>query len=206
MSTQTFSSEIREQSSSERALISTAINLLIKHQEKPISVSQLIRAAGVSRSSFYKYFASREDLYAAILLTEEFNIGPLLSKIKVYGTVSDLLEAFLNYCIQNIEKYKLLAHIEQNLENQPETIERYEQWKLLRAEHVDEFTRIVQSRLSKSKNMDSENIRFYYGLVWSIAMGVAQLSDSDFYHKLIVDRRGFSKFLLESVATIGDAK
>lgn len=201
-----FNTDIREQSSAERVLTSTAFNLLIKHQEKSLSVSQVIKAAGVSRSSFYKYFASKEDLFAAILLAEEVSISPMLYKLKSFGSVSDLMKAYLNYCIQNIEKYKLLAQIERNLQAHPNVNERYEHWKSLRSSHVDEFSSIIQSKLPKDNQLDSENIRFYYGLVWSIASGVAQLSDSNYFHELIADRRGFSKFLLESVATIGEVK
>lgn len=206
MSNQFQNTEIREQGSSERALISTAYNLLIKHQEKPLSVSQLIKVAGVSRSSFYKYFASKEDLLAAILLSEELLIRQMLTKVQSYDSVSDLMKAYLNYCLQNIEKYKLLSQLERDLQYHNEKINRYEQWKSLRSCNVDEFTRIVQSKSTKSNQLDSESIRFYYGLVWSIASGVAQLSDSEYFHKLIADRRGFSKFLIESVSIIGEVK
>ena len=197
---------INEQNASETALINSALNLFILHNEQKINVTQLIKSAGLSKTIFYKYFANKEDVYAAIFLTDEFSIGPLLKKMRVYGTVSDLLEEYLRYRIQHIDKYRVISRLEKHLQTNDSQLERYKQWQLLRRNNVDEFTSIVESKLSRVKQVDQENLRFYYGLVWSIATGVSQLSESDFFHELILDRRGFTRFLLESVTKIGEIK
>ncbi|MBU2863298.1 TetR/AcrR family transcriptional regulator [Reinekea marina] len=204
MPIQIILSDLHDQEPVESALIATAFNLLVKHPEKPLSVTQVIKAAGVSRASFYKYFSNKEDLFAAILLSEELAIHGLIKQMSHEHSAGELLKNYLNYCIQNIKKYKLLGQLETILQKNNETIERFTRWKLLRASHVDEFSAAIQSTLPAEHKLDEENIRFYYGLIWSIASGVSHLTDSDYFHELIADKRGFSKFLLESVYTIGE--
>ncbi|WP_196157888.1 TetR/AcrR family transcriptional regulator [Reinekea sp. G2M2-21] len=197
---------IAEQSPSERAVITSALNLFIIHHENTINVAQLMKAVGVSKATFYKYFANKEDVYAAILLTDEMALTSMLKDLRVYGTVSDLLEQYLKFRIQHVEKYRVLVRLEKYLLEKKCELPRFTQWQLLRRQHVDEFSSIVESKLSRMKPIDKENVRFYYGLVWSIANGVANLSESDFFHELILDRRGFTRFLLESVSSIGEGK
>lgn len=168
-------------------------------------MSHLMKAAGVSRATFYKYFSSKEDLFAAILLQDELELTPVLSRLRIYGTLSDLMEAYLSFRVQHIDRYRVLVGIEKTLTHTT-GLERFQHWQQLRRQHVDEFTRIVRSKLSKNQDVDEENLRFYYGLVWTLATGVAHLSEQDFFHQLIVDRRGFVKFLLETVSLVGGRK
>jgi AcrR family transcriptional regulator len=204
MLNQNFS--IQEPNATEKALITSSLNLFLIHNEKKITVTQLVKSAGVAKSVFYKYFESKEDLYASILLTDEMQLAPIFSHLKIYGSVSELLESYLNFRIQHIDKYRVLTRLEQTLMEKNCNCERYLQWQVLRRQHVDEFTGLVQSKMSKSKPIDAENIRFYYGIVWTLAAGFSQLSESDFFHELILDRRGFTRFLLESVSALGKAK
>jgi AcrR family transcriptional regulator len=197
---------IQDPSASEKALVTSALNLFIKHNEKTINVTQLIKAAGVSKAVFYKHFANKEDVYAAILLNDELALTPVLKDLRVYGTLSDLLEQYLKFRIQHVEKYRVIVRLEKTLMDKECDLLRFKQWQALRRQHIDEFTTIVENKLSRLKPVDKENTRFYYGLVWSIANGMVNLSESDFFHELVLDRRGFTKFLLDSVAQIGDVR
>ena len=51
----------------ERALLATAERLLERHPLADISVDDLARGAGISRSTFYFYFASKEAVVLALL-------------------------------------------------------------------------------------------------------------------------------------------
>lgn len=197
---------IQEQDPSEKVIVASALNLFIIHHEDTINVSQLLKAAGISKSVFYKYFANKDDVFAAILLSDEMALTSLLKDLRVYGTVSDLLEQYLKFRIQHVEKYRVLVRLEKYLHEKECSLTRFKQWQMLRRQHVDEFTSIVESKLSRLKQIDKENVRFYYGLVWAMANGLANLSESDFFHELILDRRGFTRFLLESVSNIGDVR
>ncbi len=195
---------IQEQSPSEKALITTALNLFTIHHEKNINVTQLIKAAGISKSVFYRYFANLDDVYAAILLNDELQLTLVLRELRVYGTVADLLQNYLKFRIQHVEKYRVLVRLEQFLTDKNCSSTRFQQWKHLRRQHIDEFTSIVESKLSRVKQVDKENLRFYYGLVWAMSTGMASLSENDFFHELVQDRRGFTRFLLDSMSIIGE--
>jgi len=197
---------IQEQNPAETALITSALNLFIINNEDSISVTQLIKAAGISRSVFYKYFGGKDDVYAAILLTDELTLSPLLKDVRVYGGIADLLEQYLKHRIQQVEKYRVLMRLERNLQSGGCTLPRFQQWQLLRRQHADEFSAIIESKLARTKPIDRENLRFYYGLIWSLASGVVHISESDFFHQLILDRRGFTRFLLASMRSLGDIK
>jgi len=197
---------LQKQNPAETALITSALNLFIIHNENSISVTQLIKAAGISRSVFYKHFGSKDDVYAAILLSDETTLGPLLKDARVYGGIAELLEQYLKHRIQQIEKYRVLMRLEKHLQDADCTLERFQQWQLLRRQHADEFSSIIESKLARSKPVDRENIRFYYGLIWSLASGLAHVSESDFFHQLILDRRGFTRFLLASMRSLSDIK
>lgn len=197
---------IKEQTPAEKALITSALNLFIGHHEKTISVTQLLRVTGVSKAVFYQYFANKDDICAAILLTDEMALTALLKELRLYGSIPDLLQQYLKFRIQQVEKYRVLVRLEKELLQKNSTLLRFQQWQWLRREHVNEFTAIVEAKLARSKKMDNQNIRFYYGLVWALANGMANLSESDFFHELIEDRRGFTRFLLQSIADVAEVR
>ena len=58
----------------------------------------------------------------------------------------------------------------------------------------------------ESENRHDDTHRFYFGFVWALANGMASLSESDLYHELIQDRRGFVRFLTDIVAEAGEAR
>ncbi|WP_320825908.1 TetR/AcrR family transcriptional regulator [Reinekea sp.] len=197
---------MQEQNPSETALITSALNLFIILNEDSISVTQLIKAAGISRSVFYKNFGGKDDVYAAILLTDELTLSPLLQEARVSGGIAELLEQYLKHRIQQIEKYRVLMRLEKKLQAGGCTLQRFQDWQQLRRQHADEFSGIIELKLARAQPVDRENIRFYYGLIWSLASGVAHISESDFFHQLILDRRGFTRFLLDSMRSLGDIK
>ena len=190
---------IPEPDATEKAFISSSLNLFLVHNEETISIAQLLKSTGITKSIFYKYFESKSDLFSAILLNDELQLTPVLARLRVYGSIAELLGSYLEFRIQNIDKYRVLTRLESKLADENDQSARYLQWQSLRRQHVNEFTSIIQSKLPSSKKLDTENIRFYYGYVWALASGFSQLSESDFFHELVLDRRGFKNFLLDSV-------
>ncbi|MFT5009203.1 MAG: AcrR family transcriptional regulator [Reinekea sp.] len=199
----TSSLSIKAQNPAETALIGSALNLFTIHNENSVTVTQLIKAAGVSRSVFYKHFANKDDVYAAILLTDELAVSPLLKKIRASGSAGELLEQYLKYRIQFVKKYRVLMRLEKHLQATDCTLERFVQWQLLRRQHVDEFAAIIELDLAHLKPLERDNARFHYGLLWSLASGMAHITESDLFSELIRDRRGFTRFLLDSVSSLG---
>ncbi len=194
---------IKEQDATEKALLTASLNLFLIHDENNISVTQLAKAAGVSKATFYKHFSNKEDLYSAILLMDELELTPVLRKLMRSGSIAELLKAYLNYRIQHLDRYRVLIRLEKKLENSCKAV-RFLQWQQLRKHHITDFNAIVESKMSNEQAANSQDFQFYYGFIWTITSGLAHLSESDFYHELISDRRGYAKFLLDMINTIGE--
>lgn len=199
-----LSVEVKVQSPAEKALITSALNLFVIQNEVHVSVSQLLQVTGISKATFYKHFANKEDLYAAILLNDEMSLSKLLKDIKTYGNVSQLLSEFLKYRIQQIEKLRLLTRLEKHLRNANSDVDRFLQWKLLRQSHYQEFVAIIQAKNEDEHALDRETINYYYALIVVLTRGLSDLSESEHFQELVSDKRGFIQFLLNSIEKTGE--
>lgn len=196
---------IQEPSPSELALIASAMNLFMIRDETTVTVTQLIKAAGVSRSLFYRYFASKEDVFAAILLRDEIAFNTKMMDFKSIESTGELISEALRFRIQQIDRYRVLLRLESHLVSSASDLPRFKQWQSLRKAHIEAFSELItQLKLSGKSVRSQEQARYHYGMIWSLANGVAQLSETDFFHELIHDRRGFNRFLLDTLKTVGD--
>lgn len=195
---------IQEASPSELALIASAMNLFSIQDEASVTVTQLIKTAGISRSLFYRHFASKEDVYAAILLRDELALSSKMVDFKEIDSAGELLSEFLRFRVQQIKRYRLLFRLEKHLTDHESDLPRFRQWQALRSVHLETFSTLLNERLSSNSPINyPEQAQYYYGLIWSLATGVAQLSETDFFQELIQDRRGFNRFLLDALVKIG---
>ncbi|EAR09744.1 TetR/AcrR family transcriptional regulator [Reinekea blandensis] len=194
---------IEEPSASESALIASALNLFTIHDESTINVTQLIKAAGVSRSLFYRHFSGKDDVYAGILLRDELSISLKLQELETSRSCGEIMREFLRFRIHQIERYRVILRLEKHLNALDPDLPRYRQWQVLRRRHAQEFKDLIQQSLADKPEHAQDSAHFYYGLIWSLANGVAHLSDTDFFYELLQDRRGFHRFLMESLERVG---
>jgi len=174
-------------------LVNNAMNLFIRVGIDKVSMQLLARSSGVSKGVLYRYFESKADLMAAILLGDERELGAELESTRLHGDAAQVLEKYFRFRLQSIEKYKLLYEIETSLEEQKCQLARYDEWKQIRQRHVDLISDCIVGRLSGRRQ--GEHSGYYYGYVWSLIHGMAYLNDSVFFHQLINDRRGFTQFI-----------
>lgn len=185
----------------ESAILNSAMSLFLLAGEDSVTVSRLIQTAGISRSVFYHHFSGKDDLYAAMLLSDELGIGDMLHRVRRNQDPTILMRECLKYRIQHLDKHRLMMRLENRLTTEGVNLERYRQWQRLKRNHMALFAEIASELLGV--DADSDELRFFYGLVWTLADGLATLRDNELYHELIQDRRGFSRFLLDTVAQIG---
>lgn len=169
--------------------------------EDSVSVNRLIQTAGISRSVFYHHFSGKDDLYAALLLSDELGIGEMLHRVRRNNDMAALLRECLKFRIQQIDKHRLMMRLEAKLAGDNSNLDRYRQWQRLKRNHMALFTEIAGELLNL--DADSDDLRFLYGLVWTLADGLASLRDNELYHELIQDRRGFSRYLMDTITLIG---
>lgn len=195
--------QVKDQHPTEVAILNSALNLFLLSGEGQVSVTRLIQAAGISRSVFYYYFSGKDDVYAALLLTDEMGLSPLFIERRQSGDLSDLMRDYLIYRLQSVEKYRFLSRIEKQLVNKGCQLDRFVQWQRLRRNHIEQFSEFARQHMDDPRARDDDTPRFYYGLVWAVADGVASMADNELYHDLIQDRRGFKRFLAAAVSQIG---
>lgn len=80
-----------------KIIVSTLLNMLKITPYDEISVATLCRTAGVSRQSFYYYFADLNDCLMSIIIAEGVNVR----KNSSYNNIRELLMDLYNYIYAN---------------------------------------------------------------------------------------------------------
>ena len=80
-----------------KIIVSTLLNMLKTTPYDEISVATLCRTAGVSRQSFYYYFADLNDCLMSIIIAEGVNVR----KNGSYNNIRELLMDLYNYIYAN---------------------------------------------------------------------------------------------------------
>jgi len=196
---------VSDQHPTETAILSTALNLFIMAGEDQVSVTRLIQTAAISRSVFYHYFSSKEDVYAALLLNDELGLSPLFKNCHEDPDqgIAHLMKEFLNYRLQSIDNYGLLLRLEAQLNARECQLERFIQWQRLRRNHVEQFTEMARRQWDVQSHRDDDDLRYLFALVWALADGMVSLSKNPLYLDLIQDRRGFKRFLVKLARQAG---
>jgi len=118
--TMTLNKTIRE------SLALALIRLLQKKDFSEITVSEIVKTAGVSRSSFYRNFESKEQLllrYLYDLYADFFGSGEVLAQIPEYNGMQDFLLPRFRFIKDHhdlflvLRKHNLLYYAFEQLEN-----------------------------------------------------------------------------------------
>lgn len=93
-----YSEEQREQIRS--ALLSTALELMAKQGIQHTTVEQIYKKVGISRTFFYSFFATKEDLIVETLYLQQPKILAYAQKLMTDSTLSwhDAVKSFLFSC------------------------------------------------------------------------------------------------------------
>ena len=174
-------------------LLNTALNLFIRVGIEKVNLQHIIKSAALNKNAFYRFFESKNDLMASLLLSNELELSDLLNS---YSDPKKLVDAYIKFRLQSFDKYIVLTEIERLLDEQGCQLEKFLAWKRLRAVQVDMISRILIS--NKADKRGSESPRYYYGLIWALIHGTSHLSHNAFFHQLVGDRRGFTKFLSDA--------
>ncbi|WP_028669934.1 TetR/AcrR family transcriptional regulator [Saccharospirillum impatiens] len=188
---------VSDQHPTEAAILSSALNLFMLVGEDQVSVTRLIQTAAISRSVFYHYFSSKDDVYAALLLNDELGLSPLFRQCRENPElgIAHLMREFLNYRMQSIDNYGLFLRLESHLNSVDCQLERFQQWQRLRHNHVELFTELARQQWGVESHQDDDDLRYLYTLVWLLADGMVSLRNNPMYLELVQDRRGFKRFL-----------
>ena len=114
-------------------IINAGLSEFAQYSYNEASTNRIVKKAYISKGSLFKYFINKKDLYFYILDYVIADLGKNLKDelLKLEGDIFKIIliyaEAEFNWCIENIDKYKLLkrAFINDNSKIYVKTIERY---------------------------------------------------------------------------------
>ena len=164
-----------------RQLIFTAIRTLIAQPAASVSVAEIVRLAGISRSSFYAHFASLDVLAAELLQAQFADIG---------SVGLDLHPARAGESAARFGYGQLVAHMVENFPLYASVLEL----PLTRSAHdqiIEAYaTRMLESMLVFDESVNAELITTYVAggaltLIGSWMRGHLDVSDDELVDQLV---------------------
>lgn len=179
----------------EMTLLNAALNLMIRTSPSTVNVTQVFKAAGVSKATFYQYFSGRDDLWCALLLEEE---RWRLSSLEALWDSNDLSAwyQFFRSLFQYPDKLAALQYMEARLRAEPPELRRYHHWQALRSTVLDRMVTVVNRRAGSSI---SESQQVVAG-IWCHWEGWLRLYREPEFAGLSGGRRQFGKWLAQDCA------
>jgi TetR/AcrR family transcriptional regulator, cholesterol catabolism regulator len=97
-------------------IVAAALHLLKDHEYESVQMKEVAAEAKVSTATIYRYFSSKEHLYAAVLLSWIVEFKSSVRRPKASGTDADRLRALLSRTIRAYERWPQLWRAEIALE------------------------------------------------------------------------------------------
>lgn len=170
-------------------LLNAALNLYIRVGYNRVSLAQVIKAAGVGRSTFYRYFASKLDLYAAMLLYDELQCQQQLNLLQAH-CAGDSLLAYFRYKTASVAKYQLLSALAHCLGQAQSTLPRYQRWQALRQAQISALQQQLQPHLATQQ--DAIDCVLW---VESMIHGSMQVAHESLFAPMLGEGRQFMQFM-----------
>lgn len=179
----------------EMTLLNAALNLMIRNDPDSITVTQIFRAAGVSKATFYQHFSGREDLWCGILLEEE---RWRLEGLEQVAPQDDRCawELLFRDIFQSPDKLAALQFMESRLRAAPPDIRRYHHWQALRSTMLDRMVTVV-NRVAGAPVPKSQQV---VASIWCQMDGWLRVYRDPEFAGLSGGRRQFARWLASDCA------
>ncbi|QTA37434.1 TetR/AcrR family transcriptional regulator [Thermosipho ferrireducens] len=89
-------------------IIKASYELFSSLNYNDVSVSKIVKKAGISTGAFYQYFSNKESLFKTIVQKILKDMAEFLKK----DTVENVVETYINYALKNKKKVKVLHEAE----------------------------------------------------------------------------------------------
>ncbi len=179
----------------EMTLLNAALNLMIRTSPGTVNVTQVFKAAGVSKATFYQYFSGLHDLRCALLLEEERWRLAGLEALQDVGDPGSWYQ-FFRSLFQYPDKLAALQHMETRLRAEPPELRRYHHWQALRSTVLDRMVTVV-SRGGDCSISESQQV---VAGIWCHWEGWLRLYREPEFAALSGGRRQFGKWLAQDCA------
>ncbi len=96
----------------QREIIDTCLDEFVRHDYRDASLTRIIETLGLAKGSFYRYFASKRELYEYLI---EYTTGYTLNIFDRFfaGETDDLLQTWVEFflaCVEQDNAYPLLSY------------------------------------------------------------------------------------------------
>ena len=124
-------------------IITAAMELFEKKNFWDISMRDIANTAGVSASSLYRYFPSRDDLFIEALLQDINHIEVLLKeRMGKSEGIEELAIAVVDYCLDNEPTFQMMCHFLMRGDENPSVNEKFSSVQL---RFLEMFEKVVKS-------------------------------------------------------------
>lgn len=157
------------------------------------SIANIVKAAGISRGSFYQYFEGKEDLYFYLLN------GYTAERKKIFRDIletknGDLFQAMSEFYQTTVKEEELLDFKRNVLLNMTEQVET-KFIKIVDEEESEEEFRRISSLIDKNKLNSSDNKELYHLL--KIIMSVTIRNWIEYFAKNLTVEESIANYELE---------
>ncbi len=148
-------------------IITAAMELFEKKNFWDISMRDIANTAGVSASSLYRYFPSRDDLFIEALLQDINHIEVLLKERMVKGEGIDALAiAVVDYCLDNEPTFQMMCHFLMRGDENPSVNDKFSSVQL---KFLKMFEKVVKS-IAGEKAVTEFHIQAFFASLSGIVM------------------------------------
>jgi AcrR family transcriptional regulator len=148
-------------------IITAAMELFEKKNFWDISMRDIANTAGVSASSLYRYFPSRDDLFIEALFQDINHIDELLKERMVKGEGIDALAiAVVDYCLDNEPTFQMMCHFLMRGDENPSVNEKFSSVQL---HFLNMFEKVVKT-VSGEEALTEFHIQAFFASLSGIVM------------------------------------
>ncbi|MFY0663992.1 MAG: TetR/AcrR family transcriptional regulator [Natronospirillum sp.] len=173
----------------ELTILNAAINLAIRTSTDHISMTQIQKAAGVSKASLYQYYASKLDIWAAILLEEDIERAEDAQALVASGD-SEAWEGYFYRLTLHPAKLVVLQKMEQALRQENPDLPRYRDWLRQRRRFLSLMVQAAQRH-----GVDEQEARQRVAMVWTALEGWLRLYNEPDFRDFCSGRQVFAQSL-----------
>ena len=182
----------------EMTIINAALNLLFRTSVQHLTMTQVYKAAGVSKATLYQYFSGKADLSAALLIEEARLRLHEMQALPATPTQEDWA-GLLHERLQSPQKQRVLSSLAQVVNDTPDAWPRKTEWQSME-QQVQAMMMDCLHRTTGNQALSTAQLCQRWAM-WecSLVGWLHQYRDSAF-RDLIGDRKQFVHALAEQGA------
>lgn len=184
----------------EMTVLNATLNLLFRTPADHLTMTQVYKAAGVSKSTLYQYFSSKPDLWAAVLIEEARSRLHELQSLPAVPTRADWTR-WLFETLQSPQKHRILASLEKTVNSTNETLPRKDEWRRLEYEVQSQVMDCLRRTLG-NQALSEARIGQRWALWQCILSGWLMRYREPEFQELIGERKPFALYVAEQGAEV----